>query len=76
MRAAAALDRLPALSAWLENLPEKWRSENAVILAALALSAVFLIAFCVVVSGVVRSAEQQHQQAGQAVVAEPVDQSS
>ena len=73
---AAAPDRLPALSALFETLPEKWRSENALILAALALSAVVLIAFCVVVSGVVRNAERQHQQAGQAVVAEPADQSS
>jgi|AraplaMF_Col_mMF_1032025.scaffolds.fasta_scaffold04911_8 hypothetical protein len=40
-----------------------WRSENALILAALALSLVFLIAFCVVVASVVRSAERQHQAA-------------
>lgn len=42
-----------------------WRSENALILAALTLSLVFLIAFCVVVSSVVRSAERQHQAADQ-----------
>lgn len=44
--------------AWL---PAQWRSENAVMLAALVLSAVLLIAFCAVVSGVVRSAEEMHQ---------------
>lgn len=42
-------------------IPPHWRSENALMLAGLALSAVLLIAFCAVVSGVVRSAEEMHQ---------------
>jgi hypothetical protein len=47
-----------------ERVPPVWRTENALILAALALSTVFLIAFCGVVSGVVRHAEEQHAQTG------------
>jgi hypothetical protein len=46
----------------LQRVPAAWRNENALILAALVLSTAFLIAFCGVVSGVVRSAEERHQQ--------------
>jgi hypothetical protein len=45
----------------IEFIPAHWRSENALMLAGLALSAVLLIAFGAVVSGVVRSAEEMHQ---------------
>ena len=45
-----------------QRLPAAWRTENALIMAALALSMVFLVAFCGVVSGVVRSAEERHGQ--------------
>jgi hypothetical protein len=44
------------------RLPAKWRTENALIVAALALSMVFLVSFCSVVSSVVRSAEERHGQ--------------
>jgi|EndMetStandDraft_7_1072992.scaffolds.fasta_scaffold06611_2 hypothetical protein len=58
--AAAFWNRMPAV-------PPHWRSENALMLAGLTLSAVLLIAFCAVVSGVVRSAEAMHQSSVQPV---------
>ena len=64
MSAVLSEDRadLPDRLGWL---PAQWRSENAVMLAALVLSVLLLIAFCAVVSGVVRSAEEMHQSSGQ-----------
>ena len=52
---------MSAVLLW-QRLPATWRTENALIMAALALSMVFLVAFCGVVSGVVRSAEERHVQ--------------
>ncbi|KQU67206.1 MULTISPECIES: hypothetical protein [unclassified Rhizobacter] len=52
---------MSAVLLW-NRLPARWRTENALILAALALSMVFLVSFCSVVSSVVRSAEQRHVQ--------------
>jgi hypothetical protein len=53
---------MSAIAMLRERVPAAWRNESALILAALVLSTVFLIAFCGVVSGVVRSAEERHQQ--------------
>jgi hypothetical protein len=53
---------MSAMAMLRERVPVAWRSENALILGALALSMVFLIAFCGVVYGVVRHAEERHQQ--------------
>jgi len=48
-------------AAWWQRLPADWRSERALMAAGLVLSAIFLVAFCLVVGSVVRSAERQHQ---------------
>ena len=49
----------------LQRLPAPWRSENVLIAVAAVLAVLFLVAFCFVVSSVVRSAERQHEAADQ-----------
>jgi len=51
----------PTVAAWWERLPAEWRTERTLMAAGLVLAAIFLVAFCLVVSNVVRSAELQHE---------------
>jgi|GEM_PF-2808979 len=51
----------PFTAAWRQRLPAEWRSERVLVAAGLVLSAIFLVAFCLVVGSVVRSAERQHE---------------
>jgi len=49
------------VAACWERLPAEWRTERMLMAAGLVLAAIFLVAFCLVVSNVVRSAERQHE---------------